>query len=481
MLRSGRRFASRNFVLRAQPERAAARAAGHHRRKESRRARSRPQSRANGSSAKRFARASASLGPYDVTIQLRSDLRGELNERVRAELGEAAGVTRARTQSRPNRSPTGSSHGIATAHTFLRFLVFAVHAVRCMAARPAAGAGARAGSAATGAEGRERAAAARARSSFRRRAGSAGRSQAPAAGLAAGPTVSVETDVFHAEISTRRRSAPARVEAASRRRGQEEELRAVPAAAGPLYVAQSGLLGGEPADAPHAVHRRGHRNTSSPTARTTLEVRLEAPPVNGVKRDEGLSLPARQLSDRRVVRDRRTRAPRRSSRTPTSSSCATTSRRRAIRRCCRRSPASASTPTRRNSRRSRSRTSRRTRRATSKTSDDGWIAMVQHYFLAAWLPKNGTPREFYTRKVDEPLCRRRDRARRPRSQPGATATLERAALRRAAGAGQARQARARASISRSTTAGSRSSRCRCSGCCRGSTSGSATGASRSSS
>ena len=34
-------------------------------------------------------------------------------------------------------------------------------------------------------------------------------------------------------------------------------------------------------------------------------------------------------------------------------------------------------------------------------ADNGWIAMLQHYFLAAWLPKNGTPREFYTRKVDD--------------------------------------------------------------------------------
>lgn len=35
-----------------------------------------------------------------------------------------------------------------------------------------------------------------------------------------------------------------------------------------------------------------------------------------------------------------------------------------------------------------------------KTSQDGWIALLQHYFLSAWLPKNGTPREFYTRRVD---------------------------------------------------------------------------------
>lgn len=35
-----------------------------------------------------------------------------------------------------------------------------------------------------------------------------------------------------------------------------------------------------------------------------------------------------------------------------------------------------------------------------KNSDDGWVAMLQHYFFSAWLPKNGSPREFYTRHLD---------------------------------------------------------------------------------
>lgn len=35
-----------------------------------------------------------------------------------------------------------------------------------------------------------------------------------------------------------------------------------------------------------------------------------------------------------------------------------------------------------------------------KESQDGWIAMVQHYFVTAWLPKSGTPRDFYTRALD---------------------------------------------------------------------------------
>ncbi len=38
-----------------------------------------------------------------------------------------------------------------------------------------------------------------------------------------------------------------------------------------------------------------------------------------------------------------------------------------------------------------------------KNSSDGWIAIIQHYFFSAWLPKNGTPREFYMRRLDENL------------------------------------------------------------------------------
>ncbi len=37
-----------------------------------------------------------------------------------------------------------------------------------------------------------------------------------------------------------------------------------------------------------------------------------------------------------------------------------------------------------------------------KSVDNGWIGMVEHYFVAAWLPsdEHKTPREFYTRKLD---------------------------------------------------------------------------------
>jgi YidC/Oxa1 family membrane protein insertase len=41
--------------------------------------------------------------------------------------------------------------------------------------------------------------------------------------------------------------------------------------------------------------------------------------------------------------------------------------------------------------------------AYAKTSDNGWIAMIQHYFVAALLPPDKTQREFYTRKLDGDL------------------------------------------------------------------------------
>lgn len=38
-----------------------------------------------------------------------------------------------------------------------------------------------------------------------------------------------------------------------------------------------------------------------------------------------------------------------------------------------------------------------------KSTDNGWIGMLQHYFVAAWLPKEKSPREYFTRKLDNGL------------------------------------------------------------------------------
>lgn len=36
----------------------------------------------------------------------------------------------------------------------------------------------------------------------------------------------------------------------------------------------------------------------------------------------------------------------------------------------------------------------------AKTADNGWLAMVQHYFVAAWVPQDKVQREFYLRKLE---------------------------------------------------------------------------------
>lgn len=38
-----------------------------------------------------------------------------------------------------------------------------------------------------------------------------------------------------------------------------------------------------------------------------------------------------------------------------------------------------------------------------KQADNGWIGILQHYFVAAWLPKENTNREYFTRKLDGDL------------------------------------------------------------------------------
>jgi YidC/Oxa1 family membrane protein insertase len=36
----------------------------------------------------------------------------------------------------------------------------------------------------------------------------------------------------------------------------------------------------------------------------------------------------------------------------------------------------------------------------TKQANDGWIGFLQHYFVAAWLPKDNSNREYFTRKLD---------------------------------------------------------------------------------
>ena len=105
-----------------------------------------------------------------------------------------------------------------------------------------------------------------------------------------------------------------------------------------------------------------------------------------------------------------------------------------------------------------------------KQASDGWLAYVQHYFVAGWLPPAKVAREYAMREARRRrLCRpcadlrRHDRARRAARRSSVPLYAG------SAGAEPPGRGRARVSTWWSTTAGSRSSPGRCSGCWRSST------------
>ncbi len=57
------------------------------------------------------------------------------------------------------------------------------------------------------------------------------------------------------------------------------------------------------------------------------------------------------------------------------------------------------------------------------SADNGWIAMIQHYFVTAWVPPGGAARENYTRTVDKNLYTVGTIAPLPEIAPGASASL----------------------------------------------------------
>ncbi len=59
-----------------------------------------------------------------------------------------------------------------------------------------------------------------------------------------------------------------------------------------------------------------------------------------------------------------------------------------------------------------------------KTAKDGWIGIIQHYFVSAWLPKAGVERDYFTRKVGENLYTAGVVVRFGSIAPGASATVD---------------------------------------------------------
>jgi YidC/Oxa1 family membrane protein insertase len=59
-----------------------------------------------------------------------------------------------------------------------------------------------------------------------------------------------------------------------------------------------------------------------------------------------------------------------------------------------------------------------------RKAKDGWIAIVQHYFVSAWLPKAGVEREYFTNKVGENLYTAGVVVPIAAIAPGATGTID---------------------------------------------------------
>ena len=106
-----------------------------------------------------------------------------------------------------------------------------------------------------------------------------------------------------------------------------------------------------------------------------------------------------------------TKAQERTRRTATINWCVMETLPRAIPRCCRLTPVSSSINQKDKFQKVAFEDIAKGKTPYSKTADDGWIGIVQHYFVAAWIPPEKVPREFYTKRLDrQSLCGRRDRS-----------------------------------------------------------------------
>jgi YidC/Oxa1 family membrane protein insertase len=248
--------------------------------------------------------------------------------------------------------------------------------------------------------------------------------QQPAGGVlpAKGATVKVETDVLRAEISTVGGDLR-RLELKQHRAVEDKTKNFVLLEQEPdhVYVAQSGLLGeGLP------THRTEYTSAGTEyklgDGSNDLEVRLTAPPSNGVKvtkvyrfhRDSYLidvvfeiqntgATPLQPHAYFQFLRDEKA-PPGDSKMLPTFTGVGVYTEKEKFQK--------VTLPD-----------IDKGKANHVKKADDGWIAMLQHYFLAAWLPKSGTPREFYTRKVDS-LYAAGVIVPGPQVQPGATGTID---------------------------------------------------------
>jgi len=59
----------------------------------------------------------------------------------------------------------------------------------------------------------------------------------------------------------------------------------------------------------------------------------------------------------------------------------------------------------------------------SITTNDGWVGLLQHYFVSAWIPKDGLARKFYTEKLSDNIYRIGTKSTLSTIAPGASLTV----------------------------------------------------------
>lgn len=222
------------------------------------------------------------------------------------------------------------------------------------------------------------------------------------AALAPGSALKVETDLFVAEISTaggdlRRLELKQHRDTLDRSRNFE----LFQSRPDHVYVAQSGLIGdGLPNHRTLYIASPGDYRLAQ--GAETLEVRLEAPDANGVKvaklyrfrRGSYVIEVGYEIANQRaaalqpfgyfqLLRDAKPPAGD-SAMLPTYTGAAVYTERDKFQKVAFSDIEKGKTP-------------------YPKTANDGWIALLQHYFLSAWLPASGTAREYYTRRLDGDL------------------------------------------------------------------------------
>jgi YidC/Oxa1 family membrane protein insertase len=219
------------------------------------------------------------------------------------------------------------------------------------------------------------------------------------AALAPGDTIKIDTDLLRAEVSTAGgdlRELELKAHRGTVEKGRNYEL--YQNKPGHVYVAQTGLIGD---DLPNhrTVYTAQAREYRLAAGAETVEVRLEAPVARGVRvakiyrfhRGSYVIDVAHEIVNQsattiqpfgyfQLLRDGTPPAGD-SAMLPTYTGAAVYTEKEKFRKVTFSDMDKGKIP-------------------YPKNSNDGWVAMLQHYFLSAWLPKNGTPREFYTRKLD---------------------------------------------------------------------------------